>query len=596
MTEPTNSAPTAFADEGLHESALVLGADSHPRFELAQSLLQTLGYKLTYKKQRRHEVLLHSLDVDDATLRAINSKNAYTVEQLFAWVGVDAPVERRKSQLRSCVETFRQRNYVRPSIEAQLEAWPDAQLDEAIATIDVVLRDVPNPWMQRALSGERDPRTKLCSRARVSRRAPREWVSAFVHNRSAFRRELTLELHSHPERIEPLREAIELLHGCPLHGLSIIQKDGRGASAAQLVDSLPEGLRSLDLYSVREGELDAFVDASSLRSVEELRVSSSTAFDPAFAKLNRAFEQLRSVELHAFKHNDTLVQTLCATRRIGALEKLAISRVAINDAALEALCEACPNGSLRSLELSALDASDDGVARFVTDPCTRNIEHLKIDPLWVSGRTDSAAPRFARESRMSELRSLHWRNFGISKDESLAVVNAMNNNSAFARLQSLTIRLIGADAGLALARATAPIALGHLELDMGDGALLANDQLWRCPWFATLDSLQISGGFYGEQNPQYDAMLAALPRLRSLVLSMATLDVGTVRSLASARFERPLRRLSCFASNYAPGVIEALCDSALVESLSELTLSSSGINEDDRWRLRRTFGPALWLV
>ena len=47
-----------FDDDGLHESALILGAESHPRFELACEVLRAMGYKLTTTKQRRHELVV----------------------------------------------------------------------------------------------------------------------------------------------------------------------------------------------------------------------------------------------------------------------------------------------------------------------------------------------------------------------------------------------------------------------------------------------------------------------------------------------------------------------------------------------------------
>jgi len=263
--------PTPFAEDGLHESALILGAESHPRFELACEVLRAMGYKITTTKQRRHDVLLHGPAVDPATLREINAKNAYTVEQLLRWIGADGPIDRLARKLAESIDACKRGTYARPSIEAILEAWPDESVDEAVRSVDVELAVVSNPSMRRVLRGQRDPRATLGERAKVNRAAPRDWVRAFLPQRAALRRELTLDFTAHHDRIEPLREAIELLHGCPLHGLALGQRSKPGSpSLGALVDSLPEGLHSLEFSSLQPNEFEAFTDASALRTVEHL--------------------------------------------------------------------------------------------------------------------------------------------------------------------------------------------------------------------------------------------------------------------------------------------------------------------------------------
>lgn len=597
MTEPSISAPAAFADEGLHESALVLGADSHPRFELACDVLRAMGFKPTVTKQRRHDVILYGPSVEEATLRAINAKNAYTVEQLLHWIGADGPIERLARKLAEAVDARKRGAYARPSVEAILEAWPEESVAEAVRSVDLELAFVSNPSMRRVLRGQRDPRATLAERAKVNRAAPRDWVRTFLPHRAALRRELTLDFSAHHDRIEPLREAIELLHGCPLHGIALGQRSKPGSpSLGALVDSLPEGLRSLELSALQPNELQAFADASALRTVEQLSASSTASISGAIARFARSFEQLRTAKLLSFGGDDEIIPALCGTNRVRSLERLKIYRSAISDAHLSMLAAACPRQSLRELDLNSVNLSPAGAATLATHPSFANVESLTLVADAKESQFGANLLRFASECTMKSLRTLCWTSYAINAANSASFVAAVDGNPAFASLRTLTIRLVGSDAWREFERVRSPIELEALQLDSSDPSVLARGDFWRSPWLSALKSLQFSGGYSSGALVTPDTMAEAPESLRSLSISGLPLSPVLIEALTRAPFASNLRDFSYFGADYAEGTIAALCSSPFVETLNVLALSARPISVDDQWRLRRAFGPALWLV
>ncbi|MFO0558689.1 MAG: hypothetical protein U0269_11800 [Polyangiales bacterium] len=586
-----------FDDDGLHESALILGAESHPRFELACEVLRAMGYKLTTTKQRRHELVVFGPAIDDATLRAIPAKNAYTVDQLFRWIGADGSGDRLSRKLAETIDARKRGSYARPTIEALLEAWPSDSIEKVVRTIDVDGSVVPNPSMRRILRGQSDPRAGLCSRVKVSRAFPREWVSAFLPRRGEFRKELTLDFNAHHDRIEPLREAIELLHGCPLHGLALGQRAKPGSpSLGAVVDSLPEGLRALELSALQPNDLEAFVDVSALRTVEHLSASAEAPISGSIAKFARSFELLRSLSLLSFSGDDALIAALCGTGRIGSLERLKIYRSAINDPHIKLLADACPRRSLRELDLNAVMLSTEGAAMLSSHPSFENLESLTLVPDPRQGQNGENLVRFASASALTALRSLDWKSYSITAPNSVALLSAIDRNPAFAKLESLALRLVGDEARRAFEAVSSPIKLVALQLDCNSSDLLARGDFWRSPWLSSLNSLQISGGYSFGETVTPDSMAEAPASLRSLTFSGLAFSPALVEALSRAPFANNLRELSYFGAEYTAGAITALCTSPFVETLNAIVLSARSIGVDDQWRLRRAFGPALWLI
>jgi hypothetical protein len=586
-----------FDDDGLHASALILGAEQHPRFELACEVLRAMGYKLTTTKQRRHELVLYGPAIDDATLRAVNAKNAYTIDQLFRWIGVDGEGDRLSRMLAQSIDARKRGSYARPTIEALLEAWPSDSIEQVVRTIDVDCGLIPNPSMRRILRGQSDPRVRLYSRAKVSRAFPREWVSAFLPRRGEFRKELTLDFNAYHDRIEPLREAIELLHGCPLHGLALAQRTKPGSpSLGAVVDSLPEGLRALELSSLLHNELDAFVDASALRTVEHLSASTQTRLSPSIARFARSFEQLRSLSLSSMSGDDALIAAVCGTGRVGSLERLKICRSAINDLHIKLLAEACPKRSLRELDLTGVMLSAEGAAMLSSHPSFANLESLTLVPDPRQGQNGEDLVRFASASALTALRSLNWECASINASNSVAFVQAIDRNPAFAKLESLALRLVGDEARRVFEGVSSPIQLATLQLHCNSSVLLARGDFWRSPWLSSLKSLQIIGGYSFGETVTPDSMAEAPASLRSLTFLGLAFSPALVEALSRAPFANNLRELNYFGAEYTNGAIAALCSSPLVETLHSISLAARSISADDQWRLRRAFGPALSLI
>jgi hypothetical protein len=587
MDEPATS-----PDE-LHLCVFEADVDAHPRAALARALNYCMSQRRTTATQKRYDGMLYGPGADEATLRAVRCPQISSVDQLVAWAGADLAPEARAHTIKSARSLLALGVHPSPPIELLLEACPESQLDSAIAAVDEPLGIAPPPWVARALDGQPEPRLALATRVQASRRRPVQWARAFARHRAQFRKDVTVEFQLDAKKIEPVREAIEMLSSSALFGLQL-HAHQRSTSIEPLVDSLPEGLRLLGVSDPSRDGLLALRRCSALRSVRDLRVMSSEPVDGALDDLGLAFERLQRLDVMIFARGDaSVLKRLCSSGRLGALEELRLYGSRVADADLAALAEAAPDGTLRKLELADVSLSPEGASRLGRLAAFAGVESLSVRAS--SDWQESAAIDFVRSCRMGSLAHFEWTDFRIAPEQARSVVTALSANASFAGLRALNLTQLS-DAALYAMAASGPLArLERLELATiaaSDDAMLA---MLRSPWLERVRSLSISASM---SEPVALAICAApsLAQVEALQIAPRQLTASFATALRDASFARSLRRLTVFSSMATEDTAAALCHERLRAQLQRLTLTRKAFSPDAQWALKRAYGPAVNLI
>jgi hypothetical protein len=589
MNEPPPTSP----DE-LHLCVFESNVDAHPRAALARSLTHCMSQRLTTATQKRYDGLLYGPGADLDALRAVRCAKIASVDQLLAWAGADLSADQRAHTIKSLGQMRSHTGYATPSIELVLEACPEAALAAAIAAVDAPLGPAPPPWVARALDGLDEPRLALSTSVSASRRSPVEWTRAFTRRRAQFRRDVSVDFHLDANKLELIREAIELLSASEIHGVQL-SAHHRKASIEPLVDSLPEGLRRFDVGEPSIAGMQALKRCSALRSVRDLGITTTSVLDDALDDFGVAFEQLESLRYASFAPGSVgALRRLCATGRLVALAHLRMYGSTISDADIDALAAATPASTLRTLELTHAAITAKGAAQLAADRAFSKVESLSVRPAY-DQRASSMAIEFVRACQLRSLSSFEWDDFKLSPEQARSIIAEVTTNASFAQLRSLKLTQLGDAALDTLAAASPAPKLARVELStvpVSDRALIA---ALRSSWLTNVRSLSLSASM---TEPALLALCSspALSGLESLQLAPRQLTARFASALREASFARSLRQLTLFSGAADDDAAAVLCDEALQTQLWRLTLTRKVFAPDARWALERAYGPALNLI